>query len=304
MGRGVGEAEKAMDRMSDAPVYLPTTEDYNALVDFRRWHVQGPSLVYLTVDDVVLLEYYQPVFSSSISLTMRVLTPAGEVMPVAYTYSGLGTTAGTTPGLRQVAGVEGYLLSATLTSTGQNRGQCFVRLSVQRGLGAQDVVHPMILCQGYASQYEYVCWPNGQIQSPLDGRGLSRTFVGTAPAAGAEISITVPAGVHWILRSVAFTLTTSSGGTNRQEHLVLDDGANVFWAGVSAAPQGASATDYVSWAAGASPASDATPAIQGTLPPECRMRPGWRIRTVTTGIQAGDQYSAPIVLVEEFVPGN
>jgi hypothetical protein len=304
MGGDIGEKGKAMDSMANAPVYLPTAEDYNALVDFRRWHVPGPAPLYLTLDDIVYLEYYQPVSGFAINLNMRVLVPGGEVVPVSYSYSGLGTTAGTTAGTRLIPGVEGYLLSATVISTAQSRGQCFVRLSVRRGYGAQDLSNPMILCQGYASQYEYVCWPNGWIESPLDGRGLSRTVVGAAPAAGAEISITVPAGVNWILRSMAFTLTTAAGGSNRQEHLVLDDGANVFWAGVSAAPQAGSAVDYVSWAAGAAPASDATPAIQGTLPAECRMRPGWRIRTATTGIQAGDQYSAPTLLVEEFVPGN
>jgi hypothetical protein len=293
-----------MHTTDDTPVYLPTKEDYDALVDFRRRGISGPPLVYLTVDDTLLVEYYQPQANFTVIVTLRVLTPAGQVVPVAYNYPNASNTVGTAPTQKQISGVEGYLLSATVFSSAQSRGQTFVRLSVRRGYGSQDTANPMVLCQGYATTYEYVCWPNGEIESPLDGRGYMSITVVSAPAAGAEISVPVPAGVNWILRSVSYSLTTSAVVANRLSHLVLDDGANIFWEGVSGSAEAASLTERYSWTAGISAQSDAGNVIQGAIPTECRMRPGWRVRTVTSALDLGDQYSSAIILAEVFTPAN
>jgi hypothetical protein len=289
-----------MNGTLETPEYLPTQDDYSQLVDFRRRFISGPSLVYITVDDVFLLEFWQPRFTSNLTVTTRILTPGGIVIPQQFNIVSPGLTVGTTPGTKLMPGVEGYLISATVTSTATSRGQCFVRLTVQRGLGSGDSAHPMLMCQGYASQFEYVCWPNGRIEWPLEGRGAESVLTVSAPLAGQEISTTVPAGVNWIIRSISYTLATSAVVAARSSHLVIDDGANIIFEGANPATEAASLTYRYSWAAGVSNASDGATVLQGGLPFELRLRTGYRMRTVTSGLDAADQYSALAVLLEEF----
>src|SRR5215470_7806382 len=136
-----------MERADQSPVYLPTAEDYNALVDFRRWGISGPSLVYITVDDVLLFEVWQPIFPNTFTLTLRVLVASGLVVPVEYGPFSPSNTAGTTPFTKAIPGVEGYLVSASVTSNAPQPGQTFARLTVQRGLGSQDTARGLVLLQ-------------------------------------------------------------------------------------------------------------------------------------------------------------
>lgn len=65
----------------------------------------------------------------------------------------------------------------------------------------------------------------------LDERSSSRVdvIVGANPAAGAEVSETVPAGETWCLLGVRVTLVTSATVATRQPILTLDDGTNIFF---------------------------------------------------------------------------
>lgn len=287
---------------TETPVYLPTEADYNELIHFRRWWVQGPGLVYITVDDIVLLEVWNPDFINGATVSMRILTAAGVVVPIQYSIPIGSLTSGATAATKLIPGVEGYLLSATVTSTAQQTGQMFVRLTIQRGQGSGDNVHPIVLCQGYATQYQYLTWPNGVPAGPMDGRGVMRAVVGNAPLVSAEISDTVPAGREWILRSIATTYTTSAGVASREPTLCIDDGAGHVMARSPVQTSiPASQAVQICWAPGMT--LDTSGNIQSVgWVMECRLAPGWRIFTQTVNLTGGDQYAAPVYMVEEFIP--
>jgi len=159
-----------------------------------------------------------------------------------------------------------------------------------------------VLVSGYPGLVGRLGWPDGPILTPLDGRGSLRSIVGSAPAAGAELLDVVPAGRQWILRSTRVSLVTAVAVANREPSLVVDDGAGNIMAQV---PIGtvipASLTTALCWAPGATLSGLVGGDESAGWVMECRMLPGWRIRTITTAIQGADQYAAPGYMVEEFI---
>src|SRR5439155_7213869 len=99
----------------------------------------------------------------------------------------------------------------------------------------------------------------------------------------------------WTLQSVDFTLTTSATVANRQVQLIIDDGANELWRILVPVTQAATLV-YV-YAFGGSTNDAAVRAATGInevlseLPP-LTLGAGYRSRTSTVNIAAGDQYSA------------
>ncbi len=135
------------------------------------------------------------------------------------------------------------------------------------------------------------------IQNP---HGRIRSITGADPAAGAEISETVPDRRRWLLRGIYFTFTTSATVADRLVHLIIDDGTNII------------AKICVVTAHAADTAKDYSFANYGSTqlnPVNCFYLPlplfplteGYRIRTSTDLIEGDDDYSAPRLLVEEWI---
>lgn len=123
------------------------------------------------------------------------------------------------------------------------------------------------------------------------------TTSGTDPAAGAEASVTVPAGDNWTLTSALISLVTDATVANRRVHLIIDDGTTTVLNLVGSVDQAASLTVVYSWTAGGNDSAAVRDGVLnlGQLPTDLRLLPGWRIRTLTTGLQAGDNYGPLIV---------
>jgi hypothetical protein len=129
--------------------------------------------------------------------------------------------------------------------------------------------------------------------------GILKTVAGANPAAGAEISDAVPANKVWRLTAVLLTLVTDANVAARRVHLVIDDGATVFYRRGSNATQAASLTQNYLFCseAGEAPVRD----LYAADPlPVIDLPAGARIKTVTVNKQAGDDYAPPIYYVEEF----
>lgn len=137
-------------------------------------------------------------------------------------------------------------------------------------------------------------------------RGRIRTIIGTDPAAGAEISFTVPAGPLFLLTDLSFLFITSAVAGNRRVNVVVDNGTTGFRFGFTTSDQAASlerlyvlgrATDGLLSGVAISlgptvPAGGAVflaPEVQYPIP----LLPGYRVRTVTVAIDVGDNYGAP-----------
>lgn len=132
------------------------------------------------------------------------------------------------------------------------------------------------------------------------GAGIS-SVAGTNPAAGLEISETVPTNAKWKLLSFRFSLVASATVATRSVRLTLDDGTNVFGSSDASLTQTASQTFAYTFGPSLTPANNATSFGQTVGTPQDVILPaGYRIKTVTLAIQAGDDYSAPQYLVQDF----
>lgn len=138
----------------------------------------------------------------------------------------------------------------------------------------------------------------------IRGNFQQKVIETAAPAAGAESITTVPAGKYWRVASFYAALTTDATVATRHPTIVIDDGTNVVLR-LLATSVGIAASLTVAFTAVASGAGGAS--ITGTVlgsvalpdPSVLILAPGWRIRTLTANIAAGDQWGIARLVVQE-----
>lgn len=187
-------------------------------------------------------------------------------------------------------------LTARTSGRGVKRGELFVKISLR-----VDGVVVALLAEGYVAESHKIAWPGGDFEGSTDGRGLIRSVSGTDPAAGSEILETVPVGACWRLISANATIVTDATVIGRRPALIIDDGINAIYkisdgADITA---GLTAPVVFSQGFGAAVVSNGIHVI--AFPQYILLQAGYRIKTVTSNLQAGDNYSAPQLLVEEWI---
>jgi hypothetical protein len=187
-------------------------------------------------------------------------------------------------------------LTARSSVSGIKRGQCYVRVSLRI-----EGVIVATLFAGYVDGTTAVAFPNGKIEDSLSGFGFFRSITGTDPAAGAEVSETVPTGALWKLHSLTVTLVCDATVANRQPKLRFDDLSNFVFYGGFGANSVAGETSQLAWAAVGAVAASSYSGRLNQLPFDFKLLAGYRIRTNTSTIQAGDDYGAPQLYVEEWI---
>lgn len=138
------------------------------------------------------------------------------------------------------------------------------------------------------------------VDDSLDGPGTLKSITGTNPAAGTEISETVPANAVWKPLSISYSLVTATTAADRFPQPVLDDGTNVYYAPPSFGAHAANLTKTYNIADVEINASTSTVNVNIPLPAGIVLQSGHRFKTNTSGIQAEDNYSAPQLYVEEW----
>jgi hypothetical protein len=84
----------------------------------------------------------------------------------------------------------------------------------------------------------------------------------------------------------------------------VDDGSTVIWRGTTAVTQAAGTTQIYELLPQAIPTGNVNGVALMALPPEgLLLRRGWRLRTTTTLIDVGDQYSAISLYAQELPDG-
>jgi hypothetical protein len=263
-------------------------------------NVQPPTPLYIQPEDSFLLTINAPliVLPPTVFLYLRWLRPDGEIV-------GLKKNPGIPSPISLFSFTigEGILLSATLVGLPNNipgPGALFATLTVQRDAPESNQNH-MVLFSDYLTNYHYPSWPYGRQINSLDGAGRIRSIVGTTPAAGVDISETVPFGTRWRLIAFRASLTTNATAINRQAVLTFDDGANVFAQALSGANIQA-ANNTSSWIFFDTAAVFTTSGFfSAPIPANLFLLANSRIRTVTANLQGTDQWSAPNYLVQEWV---
>lgn len=271
-----------------------------AEMSFRRTDIDPPSDVYIDRDD--LLRFTVASLETAITLPMqlfvRMLRPNGEIIPsvhdFASTYNGL-------PQPRFADLGEGFLLSVMVIEQIQSNVSPF-EVFVQVEIVRNRFIAPLfsqILIAGYLSQRQGLSWPNATVINSFEGPGFLNRVTGTNPAAGAEIQEIVT-GVRRKLHSIKFTLVTSAAVANRRVTLTFTWVGGVFFRVHSGVTQTAGQTVEYTFAPGM-PFSNADGIATVPIPNEMFLQATAVINTVTLGLQAGDDFSAPVMQVEDWL---
>ena len=142
------------------------------------------------------------------------------------------------------------------------------------------------------------------IDGAFDGPGSIKSIAGTDPSAGNEISETVPANTVWLVRGISALLITDANAADRRVRATLDDGTTIFYQISSSTNHTASLTVRYAWspfgaaAVGVVAATDAT--INIPFPKPTILTAGHRFVTTIGAKQAGDNWGAPQLFVEEW----
>lgn len=131
---------------------------------------------------------------------------------------------------------------------------------------------------------------------------VTKIVTPTNPAAGAEISVASPVGKSWDLLAVRVTLVTAAAVANRRVAVFLDDGgANTYWKWTVGVDQAASLTRVYQFLRSVTNEVDRS-AVNGELyeplDDDLLLLQNWRLRTSTSAIQAADQLSVVLHVVE------
>lgn len=268
--------------------------------ELRAPELQGPGAIYVTGEDNLRLTV-----NNSAAIVLRVrgrfLTLEGIVQAFEFPLTPIQDRSTTSADYRLG---EGWLLNVSVVASSGTplRGDCFASLRVIRGIGGatQDLG---LLTAGYVTAPLPLLWPGFSATYPTEGPGDLRSVTGADPGAGAECSETVPTGARWRLLAWTATLVTDATVANREPVLVVDDGALVLFQAAAGLNHAASTTRAYSAAHGTARAAIATAQVVNIPIADLILPAGARIRTLTSGIVAGDNWGAPQLLVEEWIAG-
>jgi hypothetical protein len=197
---------------------------------------------------------------------------------------------------------EGWLVSLQVyaSSGTPRRGQCFVRADLIQGFTGAVFSLATIL-QGYVQDTTALAYPGSDIIGSTRDRGVIRSITGTNPAAGVEISETVPTNARWNLLAFHFTLVVDATVASRSTSIVFDDGAANYTRVDANVLQTASQTNVFTAAQSLGFSTSIGASRHIPIPAGLHLVGGHRIRTLTGNLQAADDYGAPQYLVEEWI---
>jgi hypothetical protein len=132
--------------------------------------------------------------------------------------------------------------------------------------------------------------------------GQPRDLLVPSPAGGADISILLPSGYRYRILSLFATFTAGAAAASRQPSLIVADGDGLVryrtpWPGAVTEGKAAAYTA----GSGAPTAGELAAGAFSIEPPGWLLPAGWRIGTLTSAINALDQWSTVRVLWEELV---
>jgi len=189
------------------------------------------------------------------------------------------------------------MIQASPEAVPVRRGELYVRITLR--LGGFPVGR---LSAGYLTDSKTITWPPGVFEHFVSGLGLLRSITIPNPGAGNEISETVPTNTVWHVRGMMFGFVTDATVATRRVTVQFDDGGLRFIRTRAAQTQAASQDLTYSLTEGVG--GEDTIGQGGNqihLPSNIRLFQGWRIRTLTDNMQAGDYYRDIQLYVEEWI---
>lgn len=282
---------------------MTTPIDWHALDPKERIALSlgNPNAFFVTGEDWIQLAALNSAAGVTLLLAGRFMQLNGEV--TSFTHYLTPATDRTLSSATTALG-NGFILNLTVRafSGSPQIGQCWARVQVYRG---QNTTPTLLgtLAAGYVTYIQPLAYPAGIVRGSLDGPGAIRSITGSVPAAGAEILETVPAGARWRFLSLRAELVTSVDAANRVVTFVFDDGVNVFAVAGANFVQAASLGRIYDVGAYGILGDLGNARVAVAAPADLVLPAGARIRSLTQSLQAADEWSAPQLLVEEWIEG-
>ena len=268
-------------------------------LQFARDNIPPPGALLLSADEQIFVDVFNSLAGNVLNLGARLLRPNGELVIFFQQFT---PTSDRTRSTFVMPGYEGALLSVIMGATivTSLTGTCFVTLSTGRGTTATRVLTQM-LAGGYITNASSFSWPPGRLMNAPEGPGRLRLITGTNPAAGVEISETVPTNARWRLRSIRFSFTASADVATRRVRLVVDDGTTTIWRTDAQITQVASTARTYHFGRGqVTDSLNVIDTVNYGLPPFV-LPAAARFSTLTVSLQALDNYGPPVYQVEEWL---
>lgn len=275
----------------------PTKEQLEYASAFRE-----PNAFYVTGEDNLRIASLNSVAGVQVTISGRMLTLDGKLQPFSVPH--VPNTDRTVRTQIHILG-EGWIqnLSAVVTAGAPLYGQTWIRAEIVRG--STGAVEPLaVLLQGNVTAVQKIAFPGAQLYATQERPGAIRLVSGTDPNVGSEITETVPTGARWRVLGFRASLVTDATAANRAVTLLcVDVGGNVF-EHRAAAVQAASLTGNYSATAAGYGTTIASNTIMIPIAPNIVLLAGAQIKTFTSSLQVGDDWTAPKILVEEWLEGN
>ena len=258
--------------------------------DFQE--VLPPAQSTITVDDLLQVQCTSGNSFATFLINVRILGLDGLVHPLQFSVT---TVTAFIPVFKTFQLMEGYLLSLTVVTTANFNeiNPNFAVVSLVR-IANSNISQYSALCSGYVSGRTAIGWPTCPPQPQLSGMGqvmINSILTVTTPGAGADFIYTMPGAARIQIRSISALFTTAATVANRTPSLVLDDGSFVYGMFPSGNTEVATNAVQYTWA-------DSTPIapvfdnkVIAPLASGVQLPPGHRVRSLTTGIQAGDTWT-------------
>jgi len=295
------------------------------IISFKFDAVQPPSLVYVQRDDLLVVNANTQLAGGDVlTITARLLEPTAQTpaqpLPAAQAMNSIGVTTG--PGhiqpiqqtLKVAAGgatasvvvplMEGYLLSVAVGSANAlTIGETFVSAYIGRGSpGGATPAPAQLLIADYLTSTIPAGWPSVFLRQGSANSGALSTAIGAVPLVGHEWIYTSPTHIRTRVHSITAALSASAAVANRLVRIVLNDSTpttlGLFTAAVT---QTAGTVFRYNFALGFDHVSDGTGNKNVDAPmPQIDLLPGSQLASQTDGLDAGDQWTAPVLVVEQW----
>lgn len=236
----------------------------------------------------------------TVTIEGRFLDTCGVVTPFVHDFA-IGTVDRSAVTNDRRLG-EGWILSlsARVTTGTPQIGRTFVQLRAVRG-DSGAAINIGTLTQGYVTESDDLAWPGSPIRSSIEGPGWLRTIIGANPGAGTEFTITQDARTRWRPLGLNVTLTTDATVANREMSLVITNGGGPVLTIPAGVAHVASQSRNYTWFVGAVRGAGAVSLDVIAPLPVINTTATSTYQSSTTNIQAADDYTAPRLLVEEWI---
>jgi hypothetical protein len=166
---------------------------------FATAGVQPASALYVSAEDQLFINAWNSAAGAVLDIRWRMMRADGQII---IDHQNVVLTSARATVSQMFPLCEGFLLGVTAAVSGATpkRGQTFVQVGLARG-NTTNPEQGAVLISDYCTNLDFASWPGGLVRGPQEGGGIIRSITGTDPAAGVEISETVPTNVRWRIQA-------------------------------------------------------------------------------------------------------